>query len=70
MLIILTTQEEEIRRIMVYSQLEQIVQEILSRKIPNQKWAVRVSQMVERLPSRCEVLSSNPVLKKRKKTIP
>jgi hypothetical protein len=46
MLVILVTQEAEIRRIMVRSQPGQIVNEALSRKNPSQKRAGGVTQGV------------------------
>jgi hypothetical protein len=46
MSVILATQEEEIRRIMVQSQLGQVVHETLSQKTPSQKGAGRVAQGV------------------------
>jgi hypothetical protein len=46
MLIVLATQETEIRRIMVQGQLRQIVHEILSQKYPTQKRAGEVAQGV------------------------
>jgi hypothetical protein len=42
--VILATQEAEIKRIAVQSQLRQIVHETLSRKNPSQKWAGGVAQ--------------------------
>jgi hypothetical protein len=56
----LATQEAKIRRITVQGQPEQIVCKILSQKCPKQKRAGGVAQVVEHLPSRCEVLNSNP----------
>jgi hypothetical protein len=60
--IIPATQEAEIRRIAVQSQLGQIVQETLSWKHTTQNRASRLLQVVECLPSKHEALSSNPVL--------
>jgi hypothetical protein len=40
---------------------EDPVLKILSQKYPTQKRTGRVAQVVEHLPSKCEVLSSNPV---------
>jgi hypothetical protein len=51
------TQEANIRRIMVQSQLGQIVYKTLSPKYPISKRAVGVAQVVERLPSKHEALS-------------
>jgi hypothetical protein len=64
--VILATQEAEIRRLMVQSQLGQIACETLSWKYPTQKWAGRVVQVVECLPSNHEAPSSN--LKAKTKT--
>jgi hypothetical protein len=44
---ILTTQEAEVRRIMIQSQLRQKVWENLSQKHPTQNRAGRVDQVVE-----------------------
>jgi hypothetical protein len=52
MLVILATQEAEIRRIAVQSQPGHIVRETLSRKIPNQKKAGVMDQEVECMPSK------------------
>jgi hypothetical protein len=57
--IILTTQEGEIRRIAVQSQLRQIVHKTLSKKYPTQNRAGRVAQLVQHWPSKHEALSSN-----------
>jgi hypothetical protein len=58
--IILATQEAEIRRIKGQSQPGQIVDETLSRKHPTPiKKVGGVAQEVQRLPSKCEALSSN-----------
>jgi hypothetical protein len=46
---------------MVRSQPGEIVFEILSQKYKIQKWADRVAQVVEHLPSKCEALNSNPI---------
>jgi hypothetical protein len=43
----------------VQSQLGQIVYEILSQKYPTQKRTAGVIQVVEHLPNKSEVLSSN-----------
>jgi hypothetical protein len=56
----LATWEAEIRQIAVGSQPGQIVQETLSQKYPTQNRAGRVTQVVERLPSKHESLSSSP----------
>jgi hypothetical protein len=66
--VILTTKEAKIRRIMVRSQLGQIVHETLSRKLPNQKKVGGLAQVVELLPSKYEALNSNPNTAKRNKT--
>jgi hypothetical protein len=58
--VILTTQEAEIRRIMVQSQPGQIVQETLSRKTLSQKMG-----LVEWL--KVKALSSSPSMTKTKK---
>jgi hypothetical protein len=58
--VILITQEAEIRRTEVQSQLGQVVHETLPRKYPTQKRASRVAQVVEDLPSKHEALSSVP----------
>jgi hypothetical protein len=51
---------EDIRKIIVQSQLKLIVLKTLSQKYPTQKRAGRVTQVVEHLPtSGCEALSSN-----------
>jgi predicted transcriptional regulator with HTH domain len=57
-LVILATQEAEIRRIIVGSQPRQIVQKTLYQKYPTQKWVDKVAQVVECLPSKCEALST------------
>jgi hypothetical protein len=54
---ILATQEAEIRRITVLSQLGQIVRETLSQK--------RAGGVAQALPSKCEALSSNLSSKKK-----
>jgi hypothetical protein len=54
MLVILATQEAEIRRIMVPSQLRKIVCKTLPQKYPAQKMAGGMAQVVEFLPSKCE----------------
>jgi hypothetical protein len=67
MTVILATQETE-KRIAIWGQPRQIVCEILSWKEPTQKkywWSV---QVVERLPSKCEVPNSNPSTAKNQKT--
>jgi hypothetical protein len=57
----LATQEAEIRRIMVRSQPRQIVHETLSGKqTHHKKKGSGVGQVIEHLPSKHEVLSSNP----------
>jgi hypothetical protein len=66
--IILATQEAEIRRIAVQSQLGQIVPETpILKKKKTQNRAGRVAQVVEHLLCQPEVLSSNPGKKKKKK---
>jgi hypothetical protein len=55
---ILATEEAEIRRISVQSQVGQIVLKTLSQKYPTQNRTGGVAQVVERLPSKCEALSS------------
>jgi hypothetical protein len=57
--VILATQEAEIRRIKVRSQLRQIVYKTLSWKYPIQERASGVTQVVECLLSKIEALSSN-----------
>jgi hypothetical protein len=57
MTIILATQEAEIRRMLVQSQLGQKVHETLSRKYPIQKRTGRVAQVAEHLPVKHEALS-------------
>jgi hypothetical protein len=57
--VILTTQETEIRRIVVQSQRMQIVHETLYRKYSTQKSADGVAQVEEHLLSTCVTLSSN-----------
>jgi hypothetical protein len=68
MLVILATQEAEIRRIAVQSQPGHIVRETLSRKIPNQKKAGVMDQEVECMPSKLR-LSSNPSTAKNKSMV-
>jgi hypothetical protein len=58
--IILATQEAEIRRIIVQGYPGQIVCKTLSWKYPTQNRPDGVAQLVEHLPSKSEVLSSNP----------
>jgi hypothetical protein len=58
--VILDTQEAEIRRVAVWSQPGQTVHGTLYQKYPTQKRASEVIEGVECLPSKCEVLSSNP----------
>jgi hypothetical protein len=59
--IILATQEAEIRRITIPSQLAQIVCEILSsQKNLHKKGLVGCLKWSEHLPSKHEALSSNP----------
>jgi hypothetical protein len=41
---------------------KQIVQEPLSQKYPTKKRAGGMAQVVEHLPSKCEALSSTPIL--------
>jgi hypothetical protein len=50
----------------VHGQPRQRVLETLSQKYPTQNRAGRVVQVVESLPSKCEVLSSNPSTIKKK----
>jgi hypothetical protein len=57
-LIILATQEAEIRKITVQGQARQIVCKTLSQKYSTQNRAGGVAQEVEQLPSKCEALSS------------
>jgi hypothetical protein len=64
--VILATWEAEIRKMVVQSQLRQIVCEILSQKWSTQKTAGGVPQMVECLRSKCEALSSNSSTKKKR----
>jgi hypothetical protein len=52
---------------MVQSQPEQIVLEILSQKYPTQKRTGRVTQVAEGLPNKCKFLSSNPNTTKKEK---
>jgi hypothetical protein len=67
--VILATQKAEFRRIVVRSQPGQIVHETLSRKNPSHKRAGRMAQVVQRLPTKHETLSSKPRTKnKNKKT--
>jgi hypothetical protein len=68
-LIILAIQEEEIRRITAQGQPRQIVCKTLSPKYSTQKRTGRVTQVVEHLPSKSEVLSSNSSATKQKKKI-
>jgi hypothetical protein len=65
--VILATQEEEVRRIVVQSQPGKIVHETISQKNPTQKRAGGVTQVVEHLPSKHKALSSNPSIAKKKK---
>jgi hypothetical protein len=58
--VMLAIWKAEIRRIMARSQLRQVFLETLSQKHLTQNKAGRVAQVVEHLPSGCEVLSSNP----------
>jgi hypothetical protein len=64
--VIPATQEAEIKRIQVPSQPEQIVCETLPQKYPTQNRAVQVARVVELLPSKCEILSSNSSASKKK----
>jgi hypothetical protein len=57
--VVLATQEAEIRKIIVQSQSWQVAQAEPILKIPTQKKAGGVGQVVEHLPSKCETLSSN-----------
>jgi hypothetical protein len=52
---------------MVQSQPGQIVHQTLFGKYPTQKWAGTVFQVVERLPSKYEALSSNSSTNQKKK---
>jgi hypothetical protein len=67
MSVILATQEVEVRRIKVPSQLGQIVHETVSQKYQTQNRAGRMTQVLEHLPSKREALSSNPRTAKKKK---
>jgi hypothetical protein len=64
--VILATQEAQIKRIAVQSQLGQIIQGTLSRKYPTQNRAGGVAQGVQHLPGNCETLNSNPSTAKKK----
>jgi hypothetical protein len=65
--VILATQKAEIRRTMVQGQPRQTVCKTLSPKYPTQNRAGRVAEVVECLPSKHEVLSSNHSMEKKKK---
>jgi hypothetical protein len=66
--VILATQEAEIRRTTVRSQSpRQIAHKTLSQKIPNQKRAVRVVQVVECLPTKHEGEFKRQFCQKKKK---
>jgi hypothetical protein len=62
--IILATWEAEMRRIEVEASMGKWFMKHLSQKYSIQKRFGGVVQMVEHLPSKCEVLSSNPSPKK------
>jgi hypothetical protein len=64
--IIPATQEAEIRRIMVWSQPQQIVFETLCGKNPSQEKSLK---QWKPLPSKYETLSSNPSAAKKKNVI-
>jgi hypothetical protein len=66
MLIILATQEAEIRKIPVQGSLGK---KTLSRKYPTQKRTGGVVQVIEHQPSKCEALSSNTSTAKKKKKL-
>jgi hypothetical protein len=63
--VILATQEAEIRKITVQSQLRQVVLETLSQKNPSQKRAGRI--VGARLPNKHKSLSSNISAAKKKR---
>jgi hypothetical protein len=63
--VILATQEAKIRRITVQSQPGKVVWKTLSQQYSTRKSAGGVAQVVEHLPSKCEALSSNPILPKK-----
>jgi hypothetical protein len=65
--VIPTIQEAEIRKITVPSRPGQIVCEIVSQKTHHRKRAGGVLRVVEFLPSKHEVLSSNPSAAKNNK---
>jgi 23S rRNA maturation mini-RNase III len=65
--IILAIWEAEIRRILVLEPAWKIVHETLYQKIPNQKRACGVAQLVEHLSSKREALITTPSIAKKKK---
>jgi hypothetical protein len=67
---VILAQEAEIRRIAVQSQPKQIVPKNLSCKYPSQNRPDGVAQVVESLPSKCEALSSNSSIIKKKEPYP
>jgi hypothetical protein len=67
--VILATQEAEVRKIEFQNQPRQTVLKTLSQKKKKKNSTNRangVTQVVEHPPSKCEVLSSNPTIKKKK----
>jgi hypothetical protein len=67
LLLLCHTQEAGIRRIRIWSQSGQIVQDTLSQKYPTQTRGSRMAQVAERLHRKCEALRSNLSTAKKKK---
>jgi hypothetical protein len=65
--VILAILEAEIRRMLVWGQPRQIVQETPISKITRAKWTGGVAQAIELLLCKYEVLSSNPSPKNNRK---